>query len=63
MTLLSVSQTDWMGGDSFYSNLEEGGPNFYLIAYRLSSQSVSEAGSYWFVRGLPFKQHRNSVNI
>jgi hypothetical protein len=61
--ILSVSQTDWMGGDSLYSNLEEGGPYFYLTKYHLPSHSVSEAGSYWFVRGLPFEQHRDSVYI
>ncbi|KAH8115214.1 hypothetical protein DFH11DRAFT_1726088 [Phellopilus nigrolimitatus] len=46
-----VSQTDWLGGDSFYSNLEEGLSS--ITSDYPSLTRVDPAGSYWFNAMVP----------
>jgi hypothetical protein len=55
LTSTSVSQSDWIGGNSFYSNLEEG------MSHHLFRTSIGfdvfSAGSYWFVCAYVLRWH------
>lgn len=46
----SVSQTDWTGGTSAYSNLEEGISHVsFSLQLHINRYLHRAAGSYWFV--------------
>ncbi|KAF8153213.1 hypothetical protein B0H34DRAFT_800441 [Crassisporium funariophilum] len=48
-----VSQTDWVGGTSLYSNLEEGTHPFPLPSPQSNLTIPPTAGSYWFNAMVP----------